>query len=449
MIILVYPMLSASDLYADSNWVFLVALLKTIVRKKKDWFFYVIVPSGARVIEGELFNDNIIPITMEFPDRSRHRFCSHFDAKAMLRIYHDIPIDLVFNQVPEVGHLLSGSFREKMGRYNTPIINQHHYVMHPSHPNYLLLDYITISQIAGSLIADVNVYNSKYTEKMMIENADNYLNEDRTRAIYDSGVVIPMGTLPKKPRNVKKYDRFTFVYNHRIAKYKGTDDTFKMFDRLWKGRQDFDVVVAVADTADIKWISRRPYVRIEQHAEHANYFKLLAKCHANTFNTKYETFCIAMSESMLFGNVPIVPRNTTMPELVGDDYPYMFDSYEEQYAMLNLIIDLYPVSIAAEMQEHAAKLFNAELYANRYIKLLEKYRAPGGAIDAMLNPKKRDKLVKELSVHKELSYFDARRIVAANNFGSQSFEPRKTMAIMRELGYAVHAFPGEVVFNRG
>ena len=247
MIILVYPMLSASDLYADSNWVFLVALLKTIVRKKKDWFFYVVVPSGARVIDGELFDDNIIPITMDFPDRSRHRFCSHFDAKAMLRIYHDIPIDLVFNQVPEVGHLLSGSFREKMGRYNTPIINQHHYVMHPSHPNYLLLDYIEMSQIAGSLIADVNVYNSSYTESMMLDIARKHLNPAGTERIRQSGHIIPMGTLPKKPRNVKKYDRFTFVYNHRIAKYKGTDVTFKVFDRLWKHRQDFDLAVALED----------------------------------------------------------------------------------------------------------------------------------------------------------------------------------------------------------
>ena len=96
-----------------------------------------------------------------------------------------------------------------------------------------------------------------------------------------------------------------------------------------------------------------------------HYYDILAKCHVNTFNSQYETFCISMFESMMLGLAICVPNKTTMPELLGKHNYQMFDNVEEQKTKLRQMLDnrglIEDLSISNQKK---AKTFNIDSYCN-------------------------------------------------------------------------------------
>ena len=130
------------------------------------------------------------------------------------------------------------------------------------------------------------------------------------------------------------FDKFTFCYNHRLQAYKNWETTFEIFDELYK-KHDFDVAVCPVGTSNIEKVNKRPYTTIYDCKTEKEYYDVLKKCHANTFNSQYETFCISIFESMMLGLATIVPNTTTMPELLGKESWQLFNNIEEQKQKLS------------------------------------------------------------------------------------------------------------------
>lgn len=448
MLVLVYPMWSNDNIAGDSNFVFLYSLLGEIVRKRPDYNFFMVFPSGAKVPEPDLFKHNIFPITKRLPSGKR-KMCSNFDAQFFWNMDKEIPFDFVFNQVVEVGHLIKGTLRSKPEKHETPVINQHHYVIHPTLPEYAHLDFLEIAQAAGSLLADVNVFNSKYTKSMLKDLLDKHLHAANTAKIMTSSRVIEMGTLPDdfEKYQEQKFDKFTFVYNHRIATYKRTEDTFAVFDKLHSEGYDFQVIVTGADSGNLASVAKRPYVRVVQLQTREAYFRFLSKCHANVINSVHETFCIAITESMLFEHVVIAPRRCTFPELLGEDYPLLFNSVDEEYAMVKKTLEGQFQQLGKANQARAVKLFTRSRYADRYIELFDRFKTPP-ALEGIREPSKREKIIKAVRGRSALSMRDATNIVYDAGFSSQSFMPRKIKSVMNDLGYK-EVFDGKrIVFTK-
>ena len=89
-------------------------------------------------------------------------------------------------------------------------------------------------QIIGDVLADVNIFNSNYTKRMVEENVAKYMPEFGSE-IAENSTVVPFGLWNKKDivKN-KKFEKFTFVYNHRLQQYKNWETTFEVFDELQK-----------------------------------------------------------------------------------------------------------------------------------------------------------------------------------------------------------------------
>ena len=78
-----------------------------------------------------------------------------------------------------------------------------------------------------AVISDENIFNSKYTMWMVKDNVSKYMPDFKDKL---KGTVVPFGLYNSQDvvKN-KKFDKFTFVYNHRLQAYKNWETTFEIF----------------------------------------------------------------------------------------------------------------------------------------------------------------------------------------------------------------------------
>ena len=67
---------------------------------------------------------------------------------------------------------------------------------------------------------------------MLIQEAKDILSLKSVELIKKNSI-IKLGGYVDSLKSEKKYDIYTFIYNHRLDGYKNYKDTFDLFDRLW------------------------------------------------------------------------------------------------------------------------------------------------------------------------------------------------------------------------
>jgi len=342
-------------------------------------------------------------------------------------------VHTIYNQIPEV----TGQFKCLDTHFSSTlsVVNQHHYIYHDSLPYPLKnqMQYV-YWQILGDALADVNVFNSQYTKTMVEDNIQKYMPEFGSK-IADNSVVIPFGLWNKKDiiKN-KKFDKFTFVYNHRLQQYKNWEATFEVFDELQK-TYDFDVALCPVGPVNIAQVNSRPYTRVFECGKQKEYYDVLSRCHANTFNSQYETFCISIFESMMLGLATIVPNSTTMPELLGHNNPQLFNNKKEQVEKLtSLLKDNAKAEIFGLENSRKAKTFNIDNYCKSLHKIFTNELTKENRYES-LKDKNKEKLQKYLDKHKKISVHDMKKVRRFINLSNQSVPNHRLVNIMYHAGY--------------
>ncbi len=248
---------------------------------------------------------------------------------------------MIWNNVVEQGHHFSYFEDVSEDAYRTKVFNYHHYVIHRSLPNkrssYELARHILYDQIIGSLCANKNFFHSQHCFNMLIEEAEDVLTTKQIIYLQNKSIV-KLGGYTEEIKSLPKYDKFTFIYNHRLDGYKQWKETFEIFDSLYDEGLEFQVILTAGDKANISVASSKPYTIVKSFTLHDEYIQELSRCHANTINSVHETFCISIAESIMNNQVVILPNRCTFPELVGEDYPYLFNTLKEQRDILKALI---------------------------------------------------------------------------------------------------------------
>ena len=173
-------------------------------------------------------------------------------------------------------------------------------------------------------------------------------------------------------KNTEKYEKFTFIFNHRFQDYKNWRTTFEIFDQLYAEKHEFNVLVTKAGGDRINIINEKPYVKVKDLPTKQLYLEEIPKCHANTFNSQHETFCISILESMFYGLSTIVPNRTTMPELLGKDNWQLFNTENEQKEKLIHLINNKDVNEKyGKQNQERAKTFNVDDYVDKLHELFQ------------------------------------------------------------------------------
>ena len=434
MIILVNPMWSVEHLNKDSNYVHIKKVIERYTEMYPNTYFIIPFPvKNFKYHEDGFFeNMNVLRVPYIIPLSKKINNIT-FDGAFFNNIVEKYGVHTIYNQIPEVtGQLkcLDTHFTS-----NLNVVNQHHYIYHDSLPYPLKnqMQYV-YWQIVGDALADVNIFNSQYTKNMVEDNIQKYMPEFGNK-IAENSVVIPFGLWNKSSlvKN-KKFDKITFVYNHRLQQYKNWETTFDVFDELQK-TYDFDVALCPVGPVNIAQVNSRPYTRVFECKNQNEYYDVLSRCHANTFNSQYETFCISIFESMMLGLATIVPNSTTMPELLGQNNPQLFDNKKEQIEKLtSLLKDNAKAEVFGLQNQKQAKKFNIDNYCQSLHKIFTEQLTKVNRHET-LKDKNKDKLQKYLDKHKKISVHNMKKIRRFINLSNQSVPNHRLVNIMYHAGY--------------
>jgi len=257
-----------------------------------------------------------------FPPMMRIQFPTSFFKKLLA----DEQIDIIWSHLPEWTNQLLVARRYSTTTQN--IFGYCHWWEISDNGAYAHNTFI--NNIQGMLKMKVCGVNSQWVKDLILTRASEIFNEkiiDRLRKIIQPWYLgcdeWKAGTTEPK----------TILFNHRDDAYTGSKWFFKEMDKLWETRKDFKVLTSIASVD-------KPYVKSIRHPDRAIYMENLGS--ANLGVGCFQTYS-AWSMSVIDGlsrNVPyILPRGLCYEEMVGSDYPLLYDGKKEFVKLITDYLD--------------------------------------------------------------------------------------------------------------
>ncbi len=440
MIILVNPMYSIyQNLNADSFYIFTKLLITQLTKKYKDFYFLYIFPdekSGFVYQDDGFFdNPNVIVIKKRMVKRKLDNVLD-FPFVFWRNFFDNFTPDIIWSHSVETSHFFYNFVQSFEEGIRFKIINQHHYVLHHTLPYPEVYMLPAQFQQTACFLVDMNIFNSHYCYKMMVENMKKYLNDETIAKmkykIIHFALLDPDYYPKPQPADLKK---IKIIYNHRLSDYKNYQITFKLLNELWKKYQNFEVFVTNPNAENFSKISHYPFVRGISCANHKDYLEILKTCHLNITNSQHETFCISALESLAMGQILVAPNGITFPELTYPNYPFLFNSLAEQREILEKIfsnpkiIEQYREEIYKKTWEKFYYEIMVQEYYNLFTQLEKEYRL-GNFKKSVFKVLNYIKTLKGFKSLKELS-----TIFKRFNLGQQAFPLIKIKKLLNSLGY--------------
>jgi hypothetical protein len=175
--------------------------------------------------------------------------------------------------------------------------------------------------IKGTLDMKVCGVNSQWVKDLVLKRA---AEEFQPHIIEKLDRIIQpwyLGTDEFVPTN--EYKKKSIVFNHRNNGYTGGEWFFETMDELWNERQDFEVWTTLGDM-------KKPYTKYIGHADRNVYMNQLGQAHfgVGCFQT-YSAWSMSTTDGLSRGVPYLLPNGLCYPEMVGNDYPLLYDGKAE------------------------------------------------------------------------------------------------------------------------
>lgn len=458
-VVVVVPFWSQSDnMNADSNYAYLRIVLPEMVKQTEDTIFIVLFPdpkygSDRWVYTPDGLQSDRIRFYAWNYDTAMATSISGWDVMRFKKLEDEQAPTMYWLHQVESGAFIAGGYKKAYAVANQPcLIAQHHYIIHRSLP-YVYDTMFTRQwlQIGGSVASDAVVYNSDHCRNMARESFSDYLNKDALQKLENKSATLKFGLLRgDEPLSEEANDQTKpiFIYNHRFESYKNPKDTFDQFEKL---RKKYQFEVWASQTAGQRTAGKKKFDIDKAIFEPSrnDYLKRIAVPAINTINSVHETFCISILDSMAVGNLVVVPNAVTFPELIPNDYPYIFRNLNEQYNMLDHILSNFKEEYnkwRPILSDHARKNFNLTTYVKNYIDLMVEKENARREVEMKDNTEKWFKdVIDNMTPKKLYKPIDLRRIFSSNSgVGAQA------MTVARFLRETLRYYDNiHVVWNDG
>ena len=175
--------------------------------------------------------------------------------------------------------------------------------------------------IKGTLDMKVCGVNSQWVKDLVLKRA---AEEFQPHIIEKLDKIIQpwyLGTDEFIPTN--EYKKKSIVFNHREGIYTGSEWFFETMDELWNERQDFEVWTSLKDM-------KKPYTKYIGHADRSVYMNQLGQAHfgVGCFQT-YSAWSMSTTDGLSRGVPYLLPNKLCYPEMVGADYPLLYNDRKE------------------------------------------------------------------------------------------------------------------------
>lgn len=298
----------------------------------KEWEWVLPYPGGGMHNHPGIINTfeypNVTMLQMDpidcFPAKMRVDYPHKFFEKTIEK--YEGEFNLVWSHLPEWTNLY------KISRiYNKlqPIIGYCHWSEIPE--NGARTENSFWTNIRGILQMEVCGVNSEYQKSVILKNAALDFQPHIVEKL--DKIIQPwyLGCDSATPSN--GYDDKTIVFNHREGVYTGSKWFFETMDELWKERQDFKVYTTLKEMG-------KPYTKYIGAADRKVYLSQLSKAHfgVGTFQG-YSAWSMSTTDGFSVGVPYLLPNNFCYPEMVGGDYPLLYNGKKEFKEMVIKLLD--------------------------------------------------------------------------------------------------------------
>ena len=325
--ILVYPNITyMRDLEKDSYVVVLRNVIKELNKIRNDIHWTILSPGDIKSLTFE--NTTQIPINLpSYPNAMRCHF-NYNEIKANLR-WKETDFDVVYSHLPE--HTLNiTNLLENDTNITPKYVGYCHWYEVNENTNYskrMLMD-----NYNGMLEMEECGVNSIWLKELVLEKAKEWYNKETISKL--DKIIQPHYLGIDKINNVEvPTKKKTIIFNHRDNYYTGWTWFIDRMDELYKQRQDFTVYTTLADLD-------RPYakrVKISDRDEYLDFIRSM-QVGVGTFQ-KYSAWSISTTDSLSMGVPYILPNKLCYPEMVGGDYPLLYDGKDEFLQKINGALD--------------------------------------------------------------------------------------------------------------
>ena len=325
--ILVYPNITyMRDLEKDSYVVVLRNVIKELNKIRNDIHWTILSPGDIKSLTFE--NTTQIPINLpSYPNAMRCHF-NYNEIKANLR-WKETDFDVVYSHLPE--HTLNiTNLLENDTNITPKYVGYCHWYEVDENTNYskrMLMD-----NYNGMLEMEECGVNSIWLKELVLEKAKEWYNKETISKL--DKIIQPHYLGIDKINNVEvPTKKKTIIFNHRDNYYTGWTWFIDRMDELYKQRQDFTVYTTLADLD-------RPYakrVKISDRDEYLDFIRSM-QVGVGTFQ-KYSAWSISTTDSLSMGVPYILPNKLCYPEMVGGDYPLLYNGKDEFLQKINGALD--------------------------------------------------------------------------------------------------------------
>ena len=325
--ILVYPNITyMKDLEKDSYVVVLRNVIKELNKIRDDIHWTIMSPMDIKSLTFE--NTTQIPINLpSYPNAMR----CHFDynqIKSNIRWKHT-DYDIVYSHLPEHTLQLKNLFVNDTN-IDPKFVGYCHWYEVDENTNYS--ERMLLHNFNGMLRMEECGVNSVWLKELVLSEAQKVFN---TEYISELDKIIKPHYLGIDKINKIQVPtkKKTIIFNHRDNYYTGWSWFKDRMDELWEQRKDFTVYTTLADL-------NRPYAKRLKISDRNEYLDFIRSMHVGvgTFQ-KYSAWSISTTDSLSMGVPYILPNKLCYPEMVGQDYPLLYDDKKQFMERLNGVLD--------------------------------------------------------------------------------------------------------------
>lgn len=331
--VLVYPNITKkyNEIHKDSYIVLLPKVLKAISKINPSVHFTTLNPIHLHSLD-ELKNVKQLIYNQKFsPNNNQMRTSFFFDGGVFMDVlnYEENDFDLIYSHLPE--HTL---------QISNLIFNQTHSVpkifgySHWFDFNNSSIKKMSIQNFVGLLEMETCGVNSQWLKDEVVKQAKKYFNQsvlDKLENIIQPHQLGVDSVNFKEPTFPKIK---TIAFNHRGQSYMGFPFFVNAMEKLWKERKDFRVVTFQKDAncSKYEWADFKPPHQLDGRED---YFKFLQNSHIGVgcFDASKgsggASWSIGVTDGLSLGVPYVLPNKYVWPQLMGDDYPLLYQQNDE------------------------------------------------------------------------------------------------------------------------
>jgi len=335
---------------ADSGLISQISLIRYIIQKYDDCFFYFVVPKELEFyVRNKLPRERVYIAPLSYMCRQNGGIY-HFDIQALNRALdlRKIEIDVLFVNQPEViPHFLY--YFNKVHFYDLRVVGYVHWMdwWKKGRVKNRWNVPANLSLLSGIFLSDFCGCNSEYAKKKILAEADNFFNneavaeiESKLQPLYVGADVCEINQNSSK----KKFTKKTIIFPFRTLNYTGLNRLLKSLNALWRRRKDFQLLLTNPNR--VGYAKKYPFVTVQSFNRDEYLQKLSASdivigCHEGA-----NGWSIGLIEAICARCIPLVRNAYFLPELMQvnrlkgklDISRYMYDE-SDFLPKLNYILD--------------------------------------------------------------------------------------------------------------